>query len=470
MNARNRRTEGAAALTRASPPPLSPTAAPSGLSRRHPTSATYPIRQTSQTMQKKTSIVRAGASDASRTALSSTCCAQRSCAVSAALGGDAAGAEVRETRREAGPGDSLASVAETHASVCDAFGAPRICTIPAPSRVSSSVHAFEVTDIGDATCVISALGNSILKPGRAGANVVDVNMPRAFATLLLSESRQVSIALGSKIAPCVPSTCYRSAELSDSVEVAGGVAEDGLARAEAEIAGLKYRGLGITLDSRGVPTSSSAVGGRLDSSPEVIRPHLQPDSHGRLRDRDRMRSHQAKRVIIVAVPAMHSNATPAQNEAPCPLSELIVTAGTKGDTDGVVEDVTPVGREVVVATPGTMMLAGWSWFEIPKLCLTERWPTARTKYQAIAITKSACCFIKSKDERRTGTEAEIDGRTARDETVIAEEPPDMLGDAIDDSEDDIMELWGGADAERGEILGRLGDVGGEPSRAPGRAS
>ena len=32
---------------------------------------------------------------------------------------------------------------------------------------------------------------------------------------------------------------------------------------------LRYRGLNIELGSRGVPTSSSAVGGRLDSSPEV---------------------------------------------------------------------------------------------------------------------------------------------------------------------------------------------------------
>lgn len=64
-----------------------------------------------------------------------------------------------------------------------------------------------------------------------------------------------------------------------------------------------------------------------------------------------MRSHQAKRVIIVAVPAMLSNAIPAQKEAPCPLSEVIATAGTTGDTDGSVEDDTLVGRGVVVVAP-----------------------------------------------------------------------------------------------------------------------
>ena len=48
---------------------------------------------------------------------------------------------------------------------------------------------------------------------------------------------------------------------------------------------------------------------------------------------------------------MLSNAMPAQKEAPCPLSELIAIAGTTGDTDGSVEDVTLVAREVVVLTP-----------------------------------------------------------------------------------------------------------------------
>lgn len=81
------------------------------------------------------------------------------------------------------------------------------------------------------------------------------------------------------------------------------------------------------------------------------RPHLRPDSHGRLCIRERMRSHQANRVIRVAVPAMLSNAIPAQNEVPCPLSELIATAGTIAETDGSVGDVTLEGREVVFVTP-----------------------------------------------------------------------------------------------------------------------
>ena len=53
-------------------------------------------------------------------------------------------------------------------------------------------------------------------------------------------------------------------------------------------------------------------------------------------------------MIIVAVPAMLSNAIPAQKEAPCPLSEVIATAGATDDTGGSVEDVTIVGRGVLV--------------------------------------------------------------------------------------------------------------------------
>lgn len=46
--------------------------------------------------------------------------------------------------------------------------------------------------------------------------------------------------------------------------------------------------------------------------------------------------------------------------------------------------------------------------------------------------------MKTTDVRRTGSEAETDGRTAKDETDIAEEPADMLGSAVDDSEDDVI--------------------------------
>ena len=48
---------------------------------------------------------------------------------------------------------------------------------------------------------------------------------------------------------------------------------------------------------------------------------------------------------------MLSNAIPTQNEVPCPLSELIATAGTIAETDGSVGDVTLEGREVVFVTP-----------------------------------------------------------------------------------------------------------------------
>jgi len=64
-----------------------------------------------------------------------------------------------------------------------------------------------------------------------------------------------------------------------------------------------------------------------------------------------MRSHQANRVMIVAVPQMLSNAIQAQKEVPCPLSDLIAAVGTTADTDGSVEDVTLEDREVVVVTP-----------------------------------------------------------------------------------------------------------------------
>lgn len=53
---------------------------------------------------------------------------------------------------------------------------------------------------------------------------------------------------------------------------------------------------------------------------------------------------------MIAVPAMLSNAIPAQKEAPCPLSEVIATAGTTGDTDGSAEEVTLVGKGAVVVT------------------------------------------------------------------------------------------------------------------------
>jgi hypothetical protein len=47
--------------------------------------------------------------------------------------------------------------------------------------------------------------------------------------------------------------------------------------------------------------------------------------------------------------------------------------------------------------------------------------------------------MKTTGVGRTGSKAETDGRTVKDETDIAEEPTDMLGSAVgDDDEDDVM--------------------------------
>ena len=45
-------------------------------------------------------------------------------------------------------------------------------------------------------------------------------------------------------------------------------------------------------------------------------------------------------MMIVAIPAMMSNAIPAQKDMPCPLSEVIAAAGTTAVTDGNVGSVT----------------------------------------------------------------------------------------------------------------------------------
>ena|SRR6266702_27433 len=131
----------------------------------------------------------------------------------------------------------------------------------------------------------------MFEPGRAGgASVVDVNIPKAFAILLLSESRQVSISPGSvsgDSAGFAEERSWRSFHLLPLSGVirfggrgggsGGGRFGSGWSADCVSIQGtsspdpfrLKYRGLNNRLDSRGMPTSSSAVGGRLDSSPEV---------------------------------------------------------------------------------------------------------------------------------------------------------------------------------------------------------
>lgn len=126
----------------------------------------------------------------------------------------------------------------------------------------------------------------MLEPGWTGASVTDVNIPRAFAILFLSESCQVSIALGSVgFAEERYTRSFHRLPLCGLLRFSGRGGGSGGGRFGSGWSGdcgvsiqgtsspdpfrLKYRGLGITLNSRGVPTSSSAVGGRLDSSPEV---------------------------------------------------------------------------------------------------------------------------------------------------------------------------------------------------------
>jgi hypothetical protein len=78
-------------------------------------------------------------------------------------------------------------------------GAPRMCTIPAPSRVSSNVHGFEVADAMDGArptagvvvAVVCCQSYAITPRVRTGA--ADVNAPMALAMLFRNESRQPSI-------------------------------------------------------------------------------------------------------------------------------------------------------------------------------------------------------------------------------------------------------------------------------------
>ena len=74
---------------------------------------------------------------------------------------------------------------------------PRMCTIPAPSRVSSKVHGFEVVDAVDGArpttgveVVAVCCQSYAITRVRAGAGTVDVNAPKALTMLLRNESRQ----------------------------------------------------------------------------------------------------------------------------------------------------------------------------------------------------------------------------------------------------------------------------------------
>ena len=91
-----------------------------------------------------------------------------------------------------------------------------------------------------------------------------------------------------------------------------------------------------------------------------------------------------------------------------------------------------------------------------RLCLIERWSTATNnvkldewrvradsqKYPPIAMFRSARCFVRTRDKKRTCTEAEIDGITDKDEADTAEESSEMLGDAVgeDDGDEATMAL------------------------------
>lgn len=81
-------------------------------------------------------------------------------------------------------------------------GTPRMCTIPAPSRVSSNVHGFEIVDAIDgarptAGVVVAAVccQSYVITRGRTGAGSADVNAPKALVMLFRNESRQLSIVL-----------------------------------------------------------------------------------------------------------------------------------------------------------------------------------------------------------------------------------------------------------------------------------
>ena len=80
-------------------------------------------------------------------------------------------------------------------------GTPRMCTMPAPSRVASSVHGFEAVDAVDgarATAGVASCQLYVVTLGRTGAGACaeEVNAPNALAMLFRSESRQVSIVTG----------------------------------------------------------------------------------------------------------------------------------------------------------------------------------------------------------------------------------------------------------------------------------
>jgi hypothetical protein len=96
------------------------------------------------------------------------------------------------------------SESEEEAPEAKGFATPRMCTMPAPSCVSSSVQGFDVVDAfdgarataGTAACCQSYAATLGRTGAGADADVAEVNAPNTLEMLFRSESRQASIVPG----------------------------------------------------------------------------------------------------------------------------------------------------------------------------------------------------------------------------------------------------------------------------------
>ena len=109
---------------------------------------------------------------------------------------------------------------EEEAPEVKGLGTPRMCTIPAPWCVSSSVQGFDVVDAADgarATAGAACCQSYAVTLGRTGAGVdvdaAEVNAPSTFEMLFRSESRQASIVPGCGSASCRDGRSRRSFHL-----------------------------------------------------------------------------------------------------------------------------------------------------------------------------------------------------------------------------------------------------------------
>lgn len=121
--------------------------------------------------------------------------------------------------RGGGVGRGLLPLLSKEEEEAKGFWTPRMCTMPAPSRVSSSVHGFEAVDTVDGTRVTVVAASCQLYAvtlGRTGAGgcVEEVNAPNALAMLFRSESRQVSIVTGCESVCDSPSFAYERSRRS----------------------------------------------------------------------------------------------------------------------------------------------------------------------------------------------------------------------------------------------------------------